>query len=288
MKIKAENQSGRFTLERSKQVWLCLLSLFVMILVGGCRTSMDYWQKEQHTLRVVSYNIKHGRGMDGVVDLNRIADVIRKLDPDLLALQEVDKFCERSGSRDIAKELGEMLNMEHSFGKFMDYQGGEYGMAVLSRFPIKESYRHPLPDGAEPRCALEVEVQVDGMRSPLSFVGIHNDWTNEAIRVKQIDALLTAIQDRQHPIILAGDFNGERSDQSMQPLQMAPWTILGKGDEKTFPSDDPRVEIDFIVLRGFPESSIEHDVIDEKVASDHRPILASITFTEPVSENIPL
>lgn len=252
--------------------------LFVMMLVACNSMSILYAQSEPHTLRVVAYNIKHGRGMDGKVDLNRIAEVILKLNPDLLALQEVDKFCERSGNRDLAAELGKTLKMEHRFGKFMDFQGGEYGMAILSRFPIKETYRHSLPEGAEPRCALEVQVEVNGMQSPISFIGIHNDWTNEAIRVDQIDALLTAIEGRSHPVILAGDFNGEPSDDSMQTLRKAQWTILDKGNKKTFPSDDPQKEIDFIVTRGFSQTSVEHDVIDERVASDHRPIVASITF----------
>ena len=67
--------------------------------------------------------------------------------------------------------------MEHAFGKFMGYQGGEYGMAVLSRFPIAKVVRHQLPEGAEPRCALEVKVTPKGWSEPLSFIGIHLDWT---------------------------------------------------------------------------------------------------------------
>jgi endonuclease/exonuclease/phosphatase family metal-dependent hydrolase len=91
-------------------------------------------------LRIVSYNIRHGAGLDGKVDLQRIAKVIAKEKPEVVTLQEVDQECTRSGSVDQAAELGRLLKMEHRFGKFMDFQGGEYGMAVLSRFPIEKTF----------------------------------------------------------------------------------------------------------------------------------------------------
>jgi len=225
-------------------------------------------------LNVLSYNIRHGAGMDGKIDLERIAAVIRKAKPDLVALQEIDKNCKRSGSIDIAAELGRMLSMDHRFGKFMDFQGGEYGMAILSRLPIKEMVRHPLPKGAEPRCALEVQVQVAGFEKPFSFVGIHNDWTNEEIRIKQVGALIKAMEPRKNPVILAGDFNGERTDGSMKLLEEAGWLNLDKQEQKTFPSGKPKVEIDFVVVRGLEGARFNVEVIDERAASDHRPVLA--------------
>lgn len=226
-------------------------------------------------IRLVSYNIKHGRGMDGRVDLRRIAGVIKTLKPDLVAVQEVDKDCTRSGNVDIAAELGRLLEMEHRFGKFMDLQGGEYGLAVLSRFPITRSFRHQLPDGAEPRCALEVIVEPPGMGTPLSFVCIHNDWTREDLRVAQVEALVEALKPREHPVVLAGDFNARRGAQSMKILEEAGWRLDRKNGAATFPSDKPRVEIDFFMTRNLPGAEgLTARVHDERVASDHRPIHA--------------
>src|SRR5690606_41483172 len=85
------------------------------------------------TWRIVSYNIRHGRGADNEVDLERTAAVLRRLDPDVVALQEVDQGVARSGGEDQAARLGELLGMHHAFGAFMDYQGGHYGMAILSQ-----------------------------------------------------------------------------------------------------------------------------------------------------------
>ncbi len=228
-------------------------------------------------LRVLSYNIRHGEGMDGHVDMERIAQVIAGKSPDLVALQEVDKCCERSGKIDIAAELGRLLDMQHRFGASMAYQGGEYGVAILSQAPIMDTIRHPLPSGDEPRCALEVKVQVGGL-SLLSFICIHNDFGSERVRTQQVQALLKSLRNTRIPVILAGDFNGEKTDESMRILGEAQWEILDKQGKKTFPSHRPEIEIDFFVLRGFHNISIEHDVIDEQIASDHRPIYAEITI----------
>ncbi|MDD2598304.1 MAG: endonuclease/exonuclease/phosphatase family protein [Kiritimatiellae bacterium] len=234
---------------------------------------------EGASLRLLSYNIRHGRGMDDGIDLKRIAAVIANQKPDLVALQEVDKVCKRSGNRDIAAELAKLLGMEHRFGKFMDFQGGEYGLAILSRFPIQESIHHRLPKGSEPRCALEVTVHPPGMKTPLAFVSIHNDWITEEIRVTQVQTLLDGLAERRHPIILAGDFNGEPSDASMKLLEKSGWSVLKKDDAAatlTFPSDKPNTEIDFFVIKGLPPFSYKHQVVDERMASDHRPIAAVI------------
>ena len=253
-----------------------------MAVLSGCVT--DKPQKEEPvTLRLLSYNIRHGEGMDKRIGLKRIAEVIHKERPDLVALQEIDRNCTRSGTTDIAAIMGGMLKMEHRFDKFMNYQGGEYGLAALSRWPVKESIRHELPKGAEPRCALELIVQPPSMQTPISFVCIHNDWTSEEFRVRQVQALLDALKARQHPVILAGDFNGQRDDASLKLLEKEGWTILEKDDSNaalTWPADNPEVEIDFFVVKGIDLISVEHRVLDESVASDHRPISAVVQFRQ--------
>jgi endonuclease/exonuclease/phosphatase family metal-dependent hydrolase len=165
-------------------------------------------------LRIVAYNIRHGEGVDGMIDLDRTAEVISRLNPDLVALQEVDKNCSRSGNRDLAAILGNQLNMEFRFGTFMAFQGGQYGLAVLSKFPIRKTRRIQLPPGSrEPRCALEIEVVSESLGTPISFVSVHNDWIDEDFRVKQVLALDKAFETVRHPVVLAGDFNGERSER---------------------------------------------------------------------------
>jgi len=248
---------------------------FILLLLMCC--GMNAVLADLSSLRILSYNIKHGRGMDGKVDLSRIAKVIGSVAPDLIALQEVDRNCTRSGSVDLTAELGARLGMDGRFGKFMNFQGGEYGMAILSKFPIIDHHIHELPKGAEPRCALEVRVNTGTPFGDISFVGIHTDWTREDIRVAQCKALVDKLDNLQLPVILAGDFNAGRDSKSVELFLGSGFEILAKHKVNTFPSTLPKVEIDFIMSRGLKNKKFTHAVIDERIASDHRPVLIEFT-----------
>jgi len=225
------------------------------------------------TLRLLTFNIKHGLGNDGTVDLERTAAVINAQQPDLVALQEVDNGVERTGGVDQARRLGELTGMHAVFGDFMEYQGGHYGMAILSRHPIIESQNHRLPPGAEPRSALAARVRVDDSGREIIFVGIHLYDTVEE-RLCQAKRVVDAMAAEAVPVILAGDFNST-PDSEVMSLIGGGWTLPDKGeDHLTFSSDDPRREIDFIGYRpGEIFEVVEQRVIAEPVASDHRPVL---------------
>ena len=255
------------------------LSLLISVVIFlNCSAGNDKSLEKQFVLSVMSYNIHHGEGMDGKIDIERIAKVISKENPDLVALQEVDKNCTRSGNRDMAAELGELLGMQHIFRKAMDFQGGEYGLAILSKLPIMETSLYQLPKGDEPRCALEVKVKIGNYPKPVSFICIHNSWNSEVIRIKQVKELLKLLGELDHPVLLAGDFNAKRKDESMQLLKHAYWTILNSQSKKMFDSAVPDSQIDFFVISNFPYTSAESLVVDETIASDHRPIFAEIIF----------
>lgn len=247
---------------------LLTLGVLALSLSSPCRGGA------QSTVRIAAYNVKHGLGMDSVIDLPRIAEVLRALDADVITLQEIDRGTERTDGVDQAERLGELLGMSAYFGDFMPYRGGEYGMAVLSRVPVARVTNHRLPDGEEPRSALEVEVRVGDEGRPLSIVGIHFYRTPEE-RLAQADSLTALLDARDHPVVLAGDFNSRRGDRVLRSLTSADWFVVDKdGPPETFPSDAPAREIDFVMLR--PASAfevVEHRVIEEPVASDHAPLL---------------
>lgn len=253
------------------------------------------------TLRVLAYNIHHAAGNDGVLDLERIARVIRNLEPDLVALQEVDRGVERTGGVDQTAVLAELTGMSPVFGEFMPYQGGEYGMAVLSAWPIVESWNHRLPDGAEPRTSVTVRVRSPDTGREIVLADIHF-YRTEAERLAQattLDSLLRAtaativagdppraddpsLADDPSvggpPAILAGDFNSESGTAVMDTLaSLGWWTVPKDGPSLTFRSDAPVREIDFLLLRPRERFEvIEHHVVDEPVASDHAPIFAEL------------
>ena len=227
-------------------------------------------------LRVVSYNIKHGRGNDEVVDLARTAGVIRAQRPDVVGLQEVDDRAERSGKVPQAAQLGKSLGLHHAFGRFMDFQGGAYGMAILTRFPIEETHEVRLPEGNEPRSALSVRVTLpDG--TPLTIVNVHFDWVrDDRFRFAQAETLTKYLDRLQTPYILLGDFNDVPESRTLALFRdRAGEAAKPEANRLTFSATEPSREIDYIF---FAPAAAWHArevrVIDERLASDHRPVVA--------------
>lgn len=228
------------------------------------------------TFRVVSYNIKHGRGNDNRVDLARTAAVIEKLRPDFVGLQEVDENAKRSNKVDQVAELAKRLGMNPAFGSFMDFQGGRYGMGILSKHPIKSVTSVKLPKGNEPRVALAVEVALPSGES-IMLVNVHFDWVkDDAFRFAQAQELRSYLDTLEIAYILLGDFNDQRGSRTLELLSRDSVDALKPADDYfTFSSDKPTVEIDFIFAAPKSKWSVQKvKVIDEPIASDHRPVLA--------------
>lgn len=246
-------------------------------------------ENDPDRLRILAYNVKHGLGMDGRVDLERIASVIRDLEPDVVTLQEIDSVTTRTGLTDQAAVLGELTGMRSLFGGFMDYRGGRYGMALLSRYPIVDWMNHRLPDGAEPRTALAARIELlrpgYGRGPRVVVVGIHLYATPEE-RLAQAVHLQRVFADEKDPVILAGDFNSTPESPVLRLLQdEGGWSRPPKtGSGYTFPADEPEREIDFIMLRPGDRFRVrEHRVVAEAVASDHRPVLIDVELLPAIS-----
>ena len=227
-------------------------------------------------LRVVTYNIKHGRGNDNVVDLERTAAVIRAQRPDIVGLQEVDDRAERSGRVPQAEQLGKSLGLNHAFGRFMDFQGGAYGMAMLTRFPIEATQEVRLPEGNEPRIALSVRVGLPDGR-PLTIVNVHFDWVrDDAFRFAQAEGLTKYLDELKTPYILLGDFNDVPESRTLALFKArAGEAAKPEGDRFTFSSTEPSREIDYIFFAPAAAwRARDVRVVDERIASDHRPVVA--------------
>ncbi len=216
--------------------------------------------------------------MDDTVDLERTADVLRVVGADLIGLQEVDREAERSGSVDQAAELGRLLDMTPLFGAFMEYQGGQYGMAILSGLPLERSWEIELPQGQEPRIALAAEVVLpEG--DTIVAVNVHFDWIDDDVdRFRQASALSRVLDTLPHPWILLGDFNDEPGSRTLALFQeRAAEAAKAEGYRYTFSTDDPRKEIDFVFAA--PTSGwdvLEAGVVDERMASDHFPVVVEL------------
>lgn len=246
-----------------------LVGLALMVL-PGCQAGSVKPQTPL-TLRVLTYNIHHGEAMDKKFDYQRLAKVIKDLSPDLVALQEVDVGTERAAGVDQAALLGKLCKMHHAFGQAMPYQGGQYGEAILSRFPIERVLDHPLPYQfeEEPRAALEVRVSPRGI-GPIAFVGTHLCHQKVENRVQQTQRIQWLFPKPEGcPVILAGDFNARPGSEPMKVLFDAGWTD----------AVSPRSVIDYVLLRSCdPWKVKEVAVLDETVVSDHNPVLVVLEW----------
>src|SRR2546427_1319507 len=205
------------------------------------------------TLRVMTYNIHVGVGMDKKLDLPRVAGVINAQHPDLVGLQEVDRGVTRTQRIDEIVELSKLTRMEYAFAFNLHYQGGQYGVAILSRFPIRAT-DHRLYQNlreAERRGFIRAEVNVDGRT--LNFVTTHPDYQYDDGRLFETQQLLKALKDVKGPLVVVGDFNdipAGRAYQLMRDQFDDAWTASRVTDPGfSYPTDKPAKRIDYIFLR---------------------------------------
>jgi endonuclease/exonuclease/phosphatase family metal-dependent hydrolase len=229
-------------------------------------------------VRLLTYNIHHGEGVDGKLDLERIAKVIKSVDPDLVALQEVDQKVERTRSVDQPAELARLTEMHVVFGANLALQGGHYGNAVLSRNPIVRWDNHLLPNIAagEQRGVLEAEMKLTGSENPLLLFATHLDHRQDEQERLASAKTINALADKQpdRPALLAGDFNDVPESKTLEELATR-WETANTEPIATVPVDRPAKQIDYLFFR--PKArwkAIDIQVLDEATASDHRAVFA--------------
>lgn len=234
----------------------------------------------------MSYNIKHGVGNDDTLDLSRALEVIKFQAADYVALQEVDHLAERSDSIDQTNFFADSLGINGTFGEFMPFQGGDYGMATLSSKPIKLTKVLSLPDGIyEPRVSIVQEIEV-AENTSIMFANVHFDWISgsegEKSRSAQARALIEYLNQYELPTIITGDFNCQPTSPTMQLFYEAGFEFADKGtDNLSFQIGNP-VEIDHVIYRNTQDSQLRVkwiDLLDEPLVSDHRPLVAQLELT---------
>ena len=230
-------------------------------------------------LRILSYNIHHAEGVDGKLDVPRIAQVILSVDPDLVALQEVDKNTIRTGKVNQDIELSRLTKMNSGFGSNITFQGGQYGNAILSKFPIIKNKNFLLPnvDSGEQRGLLQSRIQISNKENVL-FFSTHLDHrrsdTERLASAKAINQIISL--DNKSPAILAGDFNDVPDSPTLKELGKV-WLRTNKKILRTIPASKPSRQIDYIFVQ--PKERwkiIESQILDEDIASDHRAIFSII------------
>lgn len=248
-----------------------VLTFLLMVLMLSCGRQQPENQPEQSfQLQVMSYNVRHCAGMDLVVDYDRTAAVIIQQQPDVVALQELDSMTGRSGQCYQLGELASRTSYYPTFGSAIDYDGGKYGVGILSREQPLNSKCIPLP-GEEPRVLLVAEMK------DYVLACTHLDLEEEA-RLASVPLIVEEAQQWQKPFILTGDWNDTLGSALLQEMSKH-FTILSR-NEPTYPADEPQECIDYIaVFKIHPVEALDPKVIDEPAASDHRPLMIKLRLS---------
>ncbi|HET7231842.1 MAG TPA: endonuclease/exonuclease/phosphatase family protein [Longimicrobium sp.] len=245
--------------------------------------------REGRPVTVLVYNIHAGKDAGGRDNLARVAEVVRGSGADLVLLQEVDRNTQRSGPADQPATLARLTGYSAAFGRTIGFQGGDYGIALLSRWPIVRDTLIPLAVTAPPgqtaanreqRGVLVAEVAAPG--GPLTILNTHLDASGSDVwRVQEIEGVLRAastIRASGARLLLGGDFNARPESPVHGALRAAgfreAWPECGTGDSMTFPASAPDRRIDYLYLTGAARC------LDARVlatqASDHRPLLVRL------------
>ena len=267
----------------------CFIACWLLILGGVVRA-----EDPPKPLRLATFNIHHAEGKDGKLDLDRVVDVVREAD--IIAFQEVDvRFRARSQFVDQAAELGNRLGGHVAFGGNLIDGDGQYGVALVSRFPILHHKNHPLPrsagrEKAEPRGLLDVTVDVDGR--PLHIFVTHLAHDSTADRILQMDRVRALVGAVPGPKVVMGDFNlrPDSTDYTRllepigsQPFLVDAWAKVGQGDGFTIGhSEKTRGRIDYILISPDLAPQLVATRVDQVTrASDHQPLFTTLHLPIP-------
>ncbi|HEV3051241.1 MAG TPA: endonuclease/exonuclease/phosphatase family protein [Longimicrobium sp.] len=264
------------------------VALVLAALLAGC-AGLDPDGRGGRDVTVLVYNIHAGKDTARQNNLARVAELVRGTGADLVLLQEVDRNTERSGPQDQPAELARLTGYSVAFGRTISFQGGDYGIALLSRWPIQRDTLIPLTvtappgrttEGREQRGVLLARIAAPG--GPLAVLNTHLDHTGDDVwRVQEIAGVLRAaatVDARQVPVLVGGDLNAFPESPIHEQLRAAGfhdvWPECGAGDEATFPMGTPVRRIDYLYLAGAVRC-VEARVLPSD-ASDHRPLLVRL------------
>jgi endonuclease/exonuclease/phosphatase family metal-dependent hydrolase len=247
-----------------------IIKIWIVFLLIAVAITIFCLMKPKHfEVKIMSYNVRHCAGMDLVVDYDRTAAVIADNQPDVVAVQELDSMTGRSNRKYQLGELASRTSYFPVFGKAIDYDGGAYGVGVLTKEPPLSTKRIPLP-GEEPRVLLVVELK------NYVIACTHLDL-EESERLASIPLIIEEAQHWEKPFILAGDWNDSPDSQLL--LELTKYFTINSGSAYTFPADVPNECIDYVAtFKNYPAKTLESVVIDEPEASDHRPVVTRLLF----------
>ena len=250
-----------------KAIFPVFLFLFSALLPETSINGFEDKAGKKNEFTILAYNVRNCRGLDNLTDYQRVADIINRIDPRIVALQELDSATQRSNGVVVLNELARLTGMYPVYGASIPFQGGKYGVGILTKEKPLQWRSVPLPGREEKRSLLIVELK-DVIICCTHFSLTEEDRMESAIIINDL------FKDSVKPVLLAGDLNATPESEVIRKIEEK-WTMLNDRNIPTFPADNPDRCIDYIfVLKGtdagirFVKSRVEH----EPVASDHLPV----------------
>ncbi|WP_282939441.1 endonuclease/exonuclease/phosphatase family protein [Paenibacillus sp. RC67] len=261
---------------------ISILLVLSWLPVGKALSRPSYSAANKLTL--MTFNIRHAKGLDGQVRLQSVRDALSQGKADLIALQEVDRFQGRSGFQDQARALSQSLHMTFLYAPAMSQGVSQYGIALLSRFPLINPHTYPLPGEKEPRVVLTAQMEIQRPHNPsqgqqgreqelVTIVTTHLGVTR-ADRERQMPELLRILKEIRTPIVLLGDLNMTDQDPLMKELNETLHQARLPASESTVLHGG---QIDHI-FTSFPGLEDTPAWTKATKASDHVPVLYKVAL----------
>ncbi len=244
---------------------------------------------QEISMTLMSYNIYHGEQYydNGKSNLQEIANLIKEINPDFVALQEVDSMTQRTAEinnqipLDLVNELAEMTGMHGYFAKAIDFSNGGYGEGLLSKYPAEMSkIQLSTPQGGEGRAlAMATFTMENGQK--ITFGATHLCHESEENRLAQIAQIIDKLDQFKHPTVIAGDlnFSPDESPYSILQKHYLDAAAVHGHSQPTIPYDDPTHRIDYIWLSQEHRWKITQVETIPVGFSDHMPLVVKVTLS---------
>jgi endonuclease/exonuclease/phosphatase family metal-dependent hydrolase len=251
---------------------VCRMVAVVFLVILSCGAAHG---QTPISIKVMTMNIKEG-GEYADYSTEAFAECISTYNPDVVVMQEVDRFTTRAGNKDILAELGAALGMFPFYGKAMDYRGGAFGNGILSKHPFYNAQNIvSKPEGAsENRTCTWIDILLP-QGNKLRVAVTHLDVKSEQVRIQTLGTINRSIITDEFPVLLMGDFNAKPDSDTMKYARNK-WQDIGVGTGNTIPSTAPTSRIDYIM--GYPKtwSSTSYEIVSWPGLSDHCFVVAQV------------
>lgn len=248
-----------------------ILNVIIVLMIAGINTNCKTTQKTKtpgkESITILSYNVRNCLGLDNSVNYQRIAEIIKKTNADVVALQELDSATSRSKGVSVLNELATLTGMIPTYHASINFQGGKYGIGILTKEKPVKVESMALPGKEEQRSVLVIETK------EYAFACSHFSLT-EADRLASVEIINQFTSTYTKPVFMAGDLNDTPGSSTINNFSKN-WQFLNDTTQFTFPANKPIKCIDFIMARkqaGYSFKVLNTIVGNEPVASDHLPV----------------